>query len=205
MRLRRRNTFWRRGSDPAPVGTGPCSARLVYVGLAAAMVLAAAGCSFQSLSARMMRPMLDDIANSLYRQTDLELAKDGLPSFLLIIDGLLESDPYDRQLLLTGAQAYSAYAMAFVEDEDPVRARALYDRGREIGWRALGDAEMERAIREGTFDELNTVTQSGHMRMVRKGDWKLIVDMAGAGQLYNLADDPAELANLYGLPDVASQ
>ena len=56
----------------------------------------------------------------------------------------------------------------------------------------------------GSFDELNTVTQSGTMRMVRKGDWKLIVDMQGAGQLYNLADDPAELNNLYGQPDLAA-
>ncbi|MHC4562017.1 MAG: sulfatase family protein [Planctomycetota bacterium] len=56
----------------------------------------------------------------------------------------------------------------------------------------------------GEFDELNTVTQSGTMRMVRKGDWKLIVDMEGTGQLYNLADDPAELNNRYGQPDVAA-
>jgi len=58
--------------------------------------------------------------------------------------------------------------------------------------------------RWGSFDELNTVTQSGTMRMVRKGDWKLIVDMHGAGQLYNLADDPAELNNLYGQPNAAT-
>lgn len=29
------------------------------------------------------------------------------------------------------------------------------------------------------FDELNTWTQSGTMRMVRKGDWKLVYDMQG--------------------------
>ena len=56
----------------------------------------------------------------------------------------------------------------------------------------------------GTFDELNTVTRSGTMRMVRKGDWKIIFDMQGAGQLYNLADDPAELNNLFGRPEVAA-
>ena len=56
----------------------------------------------------------------------------------------------------------------------------------------------------GDFDELNTVTQSGHMRMVRKGDWKLIVDMEGAGQLYHLADDPVEQNNLYGQPALAT-
>ncbi len=51
------------------------------------------------------------------------------------------------------------------------------------------------------FDELNGWSQSGTMRMVRKGDWKLIMDMQGAGQLYNLADDPVELVNLYGKPE----
>lgn len=49
-----------------------------------------------------------------------------------------------------------------------------------------------------SFDELNSFTQSGTMRMVRKGDWKLIFDMMGNGQLYNLAMDPFELDNLIG-------
>lgn len=48
------------------------------------------------------------------------------------------------------------------------------------------------------FDELNTWTQSGSMRMLRKGDWKLVYDMDGNGQLYNLKDDPSELDNLFG-------
>jgi hypothetical protein len=39
------------------------------------------------------------------------------------------------------------------------------------------------------------------MRMLRKGDWKLILDMQGRGQLYNLAEDPVELENLYGQPE----
>jgi arylsulfatase A-like enzyme len=51
-----------------------------------------------------------------------------------------------------------------------------------------------------TFDELNSYSQSGTMRMVRKGVWKLVYDMQGRGQLYNLVGDPAELANLCGDP-----
>jgi arylsulfatase A-like enzyme len=47
------------------------------------------------------------------------------------------------------------------------------------------------------FDELNTWTQSGTMRMVRKGDWKLVYDMQGKGELYNLVKDPAEVKNLF--------
>ncbi len=54
-----------------------------------------------------------------------------------------------------------------------------------------------------TFDELNTYSQSGTMRMLRKGDWKLIMDMQGRGQLFNLVDDPYETHNLYAKPEYA--
>jgi arylsulfatase A-like enzyme len=47
------------------------------------------------------------------------------------------------------------------------------------------------------FDELNTWTQSGFTKMVRKGDWKIIFDMEGNGQLYHLKKDPFELKNLF--------
>ena len=55
------------------------------------------------------------------------------------------------------------------------------------------------------YDELNPVTMSGTMRMLRRGDWKLICDMCGNGQLYNLAQDPYELKNLYGSPQTLRQ
>jgi arylsulfatase A-like enzyme len=54
-----------------------------------------------------------------------------------------------------------------------------------------------------TFDELNTYSQSGTMRMIRRGDWKLIFDMQGQGQLYDLAHDPRELHNRYDDPTCA--
>jgi arylsulfatase A-like enzyme len=50
------------------------------------------------------------------------------------------------------------------------------------------------------FDELNSWTQSGVLRMLRKDDWKLIYDMQRRGQLYHLSEDPAELNDLYGQP-----
>jgi arylsulfatase A-like enzyme len=53
------------------------------------------------------------------------------------------------------------------------------------------------------WDELNKVTQSGIQKMVRMGDWKLIYDMMGYGQLYHLSSDPCELKNLFGQPSAA--
>ncbi|MBZ2197900.1 sulfatase-like hydrolase/transferase [Occultella gossypii] len=51
-----------------------------------------------------------------------------------------------------------------------------------------------------TFDELNSVTQSGEMRMVVAGRFKLIVDDSGEGVLYDLVADPAELEDLSSDP-----
>ncbi|MEY8685640.1 sulfatase-like hydrolase/transferase [Bacteroides sp. AN502(2024)] len=55
------------------------------------------------------------------------------------------------------------------------------------------------------FDELNTWTQSGTERMVRKDDWKLVLDNYGRGELYNLKADPSEINNLYNKKKYASK
>jgi arylsulfatase A-like enzyme len=51
-----------------------------------------------------------------------------------------------------------------------------------------------------SFDELNPVTQSGNVKMIRRGDWKLTWDMMGNGELYNVTRDYYELTNLYRDP-----
>ena len=59
---------------------------------------------------------------------------------------------------------------------------------------ALGHDKVAR------FDELNTWTQSGTSRMVRMGDWKLVMNSYGRGELYNLKKDPYEINNPLPLP-----
>ncbi len=66
------------------------------------------------------------------------------------------------------------------------------------------DPVKEGAINNAvSYDELNSWSQSGTMRMLRKGDWKLVFDMQGQGQLYNLSHDPFELNNLYDRREAA--
>jgi arylsulfatase A-like enzyme len=48
-----------------------------------------------------------------------------------------------------------------------------------------------------TFDCLNSWTQCGEARILRKGQYKIQLDMMGNGFLYDLASDPYELANLF--------
>lgn len=51
---------------------------------------------------------------------------------------------------------------------------------------------------EASFGGLTPWTQSGSLRMLRKGDWKLVMDNNGRGELYNLKQDPSEINNLFG-------
>lgn len=53
-----------------------------------------------------------------------------------------------------------------------------------------------------TFDSLNTYSQCGTMKMLRKDQWILTVDCEGGGQLYDLQKDPMELNNLFFDPEL---
>lgn len=73
--------------------------------------------------------------------------------------------------------------------------------GANVGLDSSFTFEQEKALTLGKvahFDELNTWTQSGTMRMIRKEDWKLVMDNYGKGELYNLKKDPSEVNNLFG-------
>lgn len=61
------------------------------------------------------------------------------------------------------------------------------------------DPYVEGCLKKGSvqFDELNSWTQSGILRMLRRNDYKLVYDMHGRGELYNLKDDPSEVKNLF--------
>jgi arylsulfatase A-like enzyme len=55
-----------------------------------------------------------------------------------------------------------------------------------------------------TFHELGPYTQSGTTRVLCRDDWKLVLHGTGQGELYNLAEDPAEIQNLFHEPAHAS-
>jgi arylsulfatase A-like enzyme len=110
-----------------------------------------------------------------------------------------------------GAQGRSLWPLLCGQDYPREEFRSIYA---EVGIGGLHydatdklDFSIAQMVPPGaakTFDELNPYTQSGYMKMVRMGDWKLTFDMMGGGQLYNLASDPYELKNLYGDPSVAA-
>jgi len=81
--------------------------------------------------------LLEDIAKSAYRQSDLRVIREGMPAYLMLIDGMVEAVPDNEQLLISAAQAYASFASAFIQDEDKDYARALYARAKSYALRAL--------------------------------------------------------------------
>jgi hypothetical protein len=81
--------------------------------------------------------LLEDVANASYKQSDLVLIRRGMPSYLMLIDGMAEALPNNKRLLISAAQLYASYASAFIQDEDQIYATALYARARDYALRAL--------------------------------------------------------------------
>ncbi len=107
-----------------------------------------------------------------------------------------------------GVQGRSLWPILQGEDFPRVEFRSMYA-GVGVGGLYYEDSDKvplsvgHNAERPGMFDELNKVTQSGNQKMVRMGDWKLVYDMMAYGQFYNLRNDPCELKNLFGRPEVS--
>ncbi len=120
--------------------------RHILCGLALClMMISATGCG--KIIIHYTRPLFDDINRSFMQQQDVVLAEQGIPAFLLILDGMIEHSPEDKSLLLSGAKAYSSYTTAFVGGKDPERNKILAEKAKEYALRAfsLHDKKFAKA------------------------------------------------------------
>ena len=81
--------------------------------------------------------LLEDVAKASSKQSDLMLIRQGMPSYLMLIDGMVEALPDNKRLLISAAQLYASYASAFIQDTDKEYATTLYARAKDYALRAL--------------------------------------------------------------------
>jgi len=93
-----------------------------------AVFLLSTGCTSMIVS-----PLLDPLELSLQKQTDLELIRDGAPSLLLLLDGLILKDPDNKKLLMTATRAYGSYAASLYEYGEVERAIGMSLKSRDYG------------------------------------------------------------------------
>ena len=118
--------------------------------LALAFLMFSSGCT-----SMLVKPLLDPLALSLQKQTDLQLLQDGAPSLLLILDGLIAGDPDNKHLLMTTTKAYGAYATVLYEDGQIERAVNMSIKAKEYGINLLKQLPGLETINTSALAEID--------------------------------------------------
>ncbi len=129
------------------------------------------GCSVQKLAIRSMSGILDNSMAALYEESDLAIAEQAIASDLKLLEGLIKSDPENEKFLLLACQGFGSYALGFVEDTNPDRARSFYLRGRDYGLKILNkNQNFHRAI-NGSIDRLESALKKFNKKDVPALFW----------------------------------
>jgi len=81
--------------------------------------------------------LLEGVAQASYKQSDLKMIREGMPAYLLLMDGMIEKWPDNEELLIAAAQGYSSFASTFLEEQDKEYAKVLLEKGRSYALRSL--------------------------------------------------------------------
>ena len=155
------------------------------------------GCA--SLVSSATSRMADNITLAILNQDDPATVRDGAPAYLIMIDGLIEGDPENTDLLIAGAKLYGSYSSAFVDDEP--RAQRLAGKSLSYARRAL--CLEARAVCEATASKLDQFegsfdgTGQGQLKalysfavawagwiQINSADWNAVADLAKVTALF---------------------
>ncbi len=137
------------------------------------MIVLPAGCSVhKKMTVVSAAGLVEDVAKASYKQSDLRLVREGMPAYLMLMDGMVEGWPDNEQLLLAAAQAYASYASAFVGADDPAFRDILLLRAKTYALQALEQRgisapltspfdSFERQVGQTTRSDLPYVFWSG--------------------------------------------
>ena len=96
--------------------------------------------------------LTDSISDSVLNQDDPETAKAALPTFMVLIDGMIRDNPEDPKLLASGATLYASYGAIFAGDDE--RASRLTRRARQYAFDAMCESYEPACGWHGTsYDE----------------------------------------------------
>jgi hypothetical protein len=94
----------------------------------------------------------ESISDSVLNQDDPETAKAALPTFMVLLDGMVRDNPDDPDLLSSSATLYASYGAIFAED--PERASRLTSRARRYAHTAVCEVYIPSCDwGDATYDE----------------------------------------------------
>jgi len=102
--------------------------------------------------------LMEDVAKAANKQSDLRVVREGMPAYLLLMDGMVEGWPDNDRLLLAAARTYSSFASAVVAEDDPIFRDVLLSRSKTYALRALEQRGLERPL-TSPFDAFETAVK----------------------------------------------
>ena len=136
--------------------------------------------------------LADNLSQAIANNDDPATVEAGGPAYLLMLDGMIHSDPGNETLLIKAAALYSTYSAAFVDD--PQRAAKLANRSLDYAERALcarhpGDCDLRHA---------EFAAFEGRLQQVDRADVPVFYTLgaAWAGWIQTHKDDLEAVAEL---------
>lgn len=112
------------------------------------------GCSMVIGSAT--QNLAESLSASILNSDDIQTVEQGLPAYLLLLDGLIESDPDNGSLLIAAAKLNSAYAGIFASN--PQQAKRLTAKALDYAFAAsCRQHKPTCGLKQQPFNEFETV------------------------------------------------
>jgi hypothetical protein len=114
------------------------------------------GCSLTTFVSYSVSGFIENTFIAVNEESDMKIAETSILSNLKLLDGLLKSTPENEQYLLLASQGYAGYALGFVEDEEPQRAKELYLRSKNFAQKLLLKKKYFQKGFEGSVEDFQT-------------------------------------------------
>lgn len=161
--------------------------------LSALLGLALLGTGCASLIGQATTRLADNLGSAVLNADDPATVRDGLPAYLLLLDGLIEGDPDNVGTLMAAAQLNAAYAGHFT-GTDSIRSQRLSMRALSYARRAICIEIRELCVvLDGNPDDFASVLSEVDERHI-----DLLYGLAAvwAGQIQTHREDWAAVADL---------
>jgi hypothetical protein len=109
--------------------------------------------------------LVQDVAKAAYKQSDLNIIREGMPAYLMLIDGMVEAWPDNEQLLIAAAQAYSSFASLFAADQDKEYLKLIAEKARAYALRALAQRRFQDPT-QSSFDDFEKAVKASSKKDV---------------------------------------
>jgi len=145
--------------------------------------------------------VIEPAVENLQKQTDYRLVCEGGPSYLLLIDSLIDADPKDPALMTIGAKAYSAYLSVLQEcGVEQERLNAIATKAKEYGTALLG---QQLPITPG--DSMEALAEALAIATTNDIEHLFWGTAAWSSWVYQQRGSPASMADLVKIEQIMLQ